>query len=165
MKFILDGLCDCGHDPQEDPNEDCERCWLITRIAELTNQTVEDADIKDMLRAELARVQEFWYQESLGRSGDIRLCCDRIDVLVKERDELEAELARAREERDSWKAAYESVVKEGEMVLRQAFLNETPGRAVDSIYRSSTAVIPPNPVDMSDIGRMIEEGGYGLGGS
>lgn len=56
-KFSLKGLCACGHDPEEDPNEDCERCWLVTWVWDLKHASVEDEDSKSALRDELARVR------------------------------------------------------------------------------------------------------------
>jgi hypothetical protein len=57
-RFRLKGLCVCGHDPEEDPSEDCERCWLVTQVLDLRMEAVEDEDSMSMLRAELARVRE-----------------------------------------------------------------------------------------------------------
>lgn len=72
--FAIDGLCICGHDPREDPNEDCERCWLVTRIDDLTNQTVEDTDVKNMLRDELATLRE----RAGGLEAELRRSADRF---------------------------------------------------------------------------------------
>ena len=52
--YKIDGLCVCGHNPAEDPNEDCERCWLVTQIHDLKTQACEDIDTKNMLRSRLA---------------------------------------------------------------------------------------------------------------
>ena len=56
-KFKVYGLCACGHDPMEDPNEDCERCWLVTRISDLEIQAVEDADSLAALRERAGRLE------------------------------------------------------------------------------------------------------------
>ena len=57
-KFKLKGLCVCGHNPEEDPNEDCERCWMVTQILDLTQEAADDSDSLSMLRDRATRLRE-----------------------------------------------------------------------------------------------------------
>lgn len=107
MKLKLYGLCVCGNDPRDDPNDDCERCQLVSRIYELINDAAEDCNIKENLRDELAAIRRELAdsQEEVKRLTRIRdamrasndhLCCKLTDM-EKERDATRAGAERLRE--------------------------------------------------------------------
>ena len=81
-KFEIRGLCACGHDPMEDPNEDCERCWLVTRISDLEIQAVEDADSLAALRERAGRLEEM--ASKLVEAGKCQYRDNRFGNLVEQ---------------------------------------------------------------------------------
>lgn len=104
MKLKLDGHCVCGRDSREDPNDDCERCQLIARIDDLTTATVEDSDMKQMLRDELDALRRELAEAKVARDFAVKTMSDnarelgrQAGVAISERDAARAEAGRLRE--------------------------------------------------------------------